>query len=382
MVDHTTGRISPITVTAAASGSVFARVALVMYTLLVIYASWYPFSGWHSIGISPFDYLTAPLPYYWTMFDVLTNVIGYALFGMLVVFALYPQVRRTWAVILALLAGALLSGTMEVVQNYLPNRVASNLDLAANALGALLGALMALALTRTFLEESRLLMLRQHWFSPQASRGIMVVALWPLAQIYPLDYLFGHGQIVPTLSDWLSNWLENPIDLGAWLRNGADLTAQQYWLSETIISACGLTGAVLTLLCLLRSRAPKLRLAFFVVLSSLAVRSLASALQFSPENAFAWLTPGAKGGLLLGAVMLSGLIFAPPAAQRRVAALTLVMSLAAVNVVPPNPYFAETLQTWVQGKFINFNGAAQFLSLCWPFVALWFLFHRVHRAPR
>jgi hypothetical protein len=32
-----------------------------------------------------------------------------------------------------------------------------------------------------------------------------------------------------------------------------------------------------------------------------------------------------------------------------------------------------TLQTWVQGKFLNFNGAAQFLSLLWPFFAVWFL---------
>ena len=58
-------------------------------------------------------------------------------------------------------------------------------------------------------------------------------------------------------------------------------------------------------------------------------------------------------------VMLSGLIFAPPVAQRRVAALTLFMSLVVVNLAPANPYFVATLQTWVQGKFLNFNGAAQ-----------------------
>jgi VanZ family protein len=146
------------------SASVLARVALAMYALLVAYASWYPFSGWHSIGISPFAYLSAPLPYYWTKFDVLTNVVGYVPFGTLVVFALYPHVRRAWAVMLAVCSGALLSGTMEVVQNYLPNRVASNLDLAANVFGVLLGALAALALTRTFFEEIRLVMLRKRWF--------------------------------------------------------------------------------------------------------------------------------------------------------------------------------------------------------------------------
>jgi hypothetical protein len=109
------------------------------------------------------------------------------------------------------------------------------------------------------------------------------------------------------------------------------------------------------------------------------VKALASALVFTPENAFAWLTPGAQGGLLFGAAMVFGLAFAPPVAQRRIAALMLIVSLMVVNYVPANPYFVVTLQTWVQGKFLNFNGAAQFLSLLWPFFALWFLLHPVHR---
>jgi hypothetical protein len=29
------------------------------------------------------------------------------------------------------------------------------------------------------------------------------------------------------------------------------MTVEQYWLSETVITACGMTGAALTLLCLL-----------------------------------------------------------------------------------------------------------------------------------
>jgi hypothetical protein len=115
------------------------------------------------------------------------------------------------------------------------------------------------------------------------------------------------------------------------------------------------------------------------MISALAVKAMASALFFAPENAFAWLTPGAQGGLLFGTAMVFGLAFAPPVAQRRIAAVMLVISLLVVNIVPANPYFVVTLQTWVQGKFLNFNGAAQFLSLFWPFFALWFLLHSVHR---
>jgi VanZ family protein len=365
--------------TPVATASVFARISLLIYTLLIVYASWYPFTGWHDNGLGPSAYLLAPLPHYRTMFDLVTNIIAYIPLGVLLVFALYPQVRRGWAVALAIIAGTLLSATMEAVQTFLPTRVPSNLDLITNGFGVLTGALAGALLTRTFLEQSRFLVLRRHWFSHEASRGLIVLALWPLAQIYPQGYLFGHGQIMPILSGWLSAWLTTPVDLSALLRPESALTIEQYLLSETIITACGLSGAVLTLLCLTRGRAPKLGLGVSLVAAAFTMKALASALLFTPDNAFVWLTPGAQGGVLIGAMMLTGLAFAPAVAQRRVAALALIVSLIVVNVSPANPYFIATLQDWVQGKFLSFNGAAQFLSLLWPFLTLWFLYHPVHK---
>ena len=355
------------------TGSTFARIALLVYTLLIVYASWYPFSGWHDLGLSPLAYPLAPLPHYWTRFDLATNIIAYIPFGILMVFAVYPRLLRVWAVLFALASGIVLAGTMEAVQTYLPSRVASNLDLFTNVAGTLIGALIGIRSTRAFLEQSRLLMLRERWFSSEASRGLIVVALWPLAQIYPQAYLFGHGQVTPVLSGAISGWLAIPIDLSALWLQGTELAVRHYWLSETLISTCGLCGAVLSLLCLLRPGAPALALSFLLVAAAITVKSMTSALMFTPEHAFSWLTPGAQGGLLLGVVMLSGLVFAPAAAQRRVAILTLAISLVVVNIVPANPYFAATLDTWVQGKFLNFNGTTQFLSLLWPFFALWFL---------
>jgi len=355
------------------SASPFARAALMAYLLLIVYASWYPFTGWQEIGVSPLAFLTAPFPRYWTLFDVLTNVVGYLPFGALVVLALYPHVRGAAAWLLASLAGVLVSGCMEAVQTFLPSRVSSNVDFLTNAAGAGVGALLGLLLTRPLLQHGRLRLLRQRWFAPEASRGLIVVALWPLAQIYPQAFLFGHGQWLPILSDWLSSWLSMPIDLGDLLRRGAELSVEQYWLSETIITACGMTGAVLTLLSLLNKEAPKLALALALLAVALTVKSLACALLFAPDNAVVWLTPAALGGILIAGIMLSGLIFTRPEVQRRLAALTLLICLLLLNTIPANPYFIATLQTWVQGKFLNFNGAAQFLSLLWPFFALWFL---------
>ena len=74
-----------------------------------------------------------------------------------------------------------------------------------------------------------------------------------------------------------------------------------------------------------------------------------------------------------------GLAFAPQVVQRRLAAVSLMLSLIALNFAPANPYFVATMQAWIQGKFLNFNGAAQFLALTWPLFALRFLLHPMHR---
>lgn len=362
--------------------SVFARAGLLAYVLLIVYASLYPFTGWQSMGLPLQTYLVAGWPHYWTGFDIVTNIVAYIPLGILTIFALYPRIQRIAAITLALLFGILLSGSMEATQTLLPNRVASNLDLLTNTIGALIGALIGNKTGNLVMERSRLRYWRHRWFTPEASRGLIVFALWPLAQIYPQSYLFGNGQIVPILSDWLSAWFAIPIDLGIWLHNGVALTVEQYWLTEATVSACAMSSALLMLSCMLRDKAPRAVLLAGFLATALVAKALATALLFTPKNAFAWLTPGAQGGVLLGLAFLIGAVFLPARTQRRIAVLLLIVSVITVNVVPANPYFVATLETWVQGKFLNFNGAAQFLSLLWPASAFWFLLHSTHRMKR
>lgn len=363
-------------------GSPIARAALLAYLLLIVYASWYPFTGWRNSGVPLFTFLNLVKPRYWTGFDVGVNIVGYIPLGVLLVLSVYPRVRGVWAVLLAALGGILVTLTMETVQNFLPSRVPSNLDLVTNAGGCLVGAILGAWWAPGLLDRSRLFQLRRRWFAPYASQGLVLVALWPLAQIYPQSYLFGHGQVLPIVSGWLSRWFDTEIDLVNLLRPGAAMTVEQYWLSETIITACGMTGAVLTLMCLVRRSAPRFLLMLVFLAAALVMKALASSLLFRPDNAFVWVTPGAEGGFIIGMIMLAGLVFAPQVAQRRLAVVTLVLSLIVVNTVPVNPYFVSTLQGWVQGKFLNFNGAAQFLSLTWPFLALWFLLLPSHQLNR
>jgi len=355
--------------------SPLVRVALLAYTFLIVYASWYPFKGWHKVGASPLGYLVEPLPRYWTWFDVSIDIVGYIPFGILLVLACYPWLSRVWSAILSILAGALLSGTMEAVQTFLPSRVASKLDLMSNSLGVFLGVMLGCVLTPWLLEKDLLGQVRRRWFVSDTSSGLILVMLWPLAQIYPQGYLFGLGQLVPTLSNWLNDYVDISIDLGELLRQGINLTIEQYWLSETIITCFGLIGAVLILLCLLQPQAPKARLVTLLIFITLSTKSLALALLFKPVNAYSWLSPGAQAGLIVGGLMLYGLAFTPARVQRHLAMFMLAISLLVINFVPGNPYFVDTLSTWNQGKFLNFDGAAQFLSILWPWLAIWFLLH-------
>ncbi len=359
--------------------SAFSRGALLAYLLLIVYASLYPFTGWQSMGLPLETYLFAGPPRYWTGFDVAINILGYVPLGILTVYSLYPKFRGLIAIVLAMLLGIVLSGAMEAIQTLLSNRVASNLDFVTNSLGAFIGAVIGSLSSHLMLERSRLRHYSQCWFSGQASRGLIIFALWPLAQVYPQSYLFGNGQMLPILSDWLSIMLETPIDLGGVLRKGVQLSVEQYWLAEAIVTALSMSGALLTLLCMLRDKAPRILLLLTLLIAALAVKTLATALFFTPQNAFTWITPGAQGGILLGLALLTGFAFLPSTTQRRSAVGFVVAALIAINLAPTNPYFVATLETWMQGKFLNFNGAAQSLSLLWPLAALWFLLHASHR---
>ncbi|HEY0588052.1 MAG TPA: VanZ family protein [Pseudoduganella sp.] len=368
------------------SGSPVARATLLSYMVLIVYASWFPFSGWQNQGLSPLIFLEwTSLPRYWTGFDAGINVIGYIPFGMLLVYAMRPKVTGFWAFLLASIAGMLVSGIMEAVQTYLPTRVSSNLDFYTNSAGSVIGAFIGALTAHKLMDTSNAYKLRQRWFAQHASQGLVLVALWPLTQIYPQGFLFGLGQLLPILSEWLSELLDMDIDLAAMVRPDVTLTVEQYWLSETIVTACGMVGAALTLLCILRKPAPRAPLVALLVAAAVLVKTLSTALQLGPDAAFVWITPGAQGGFLIGVIMLGGLIFAPHVAQRRLAVATLLLSLLIVNTTPTNPYFSETLQTWVQGKFLNFYGAAQFLSLAWPLAALWYLWlpsHKLNKESR
>lgn len=337
------------------------RYLALAYTLLVIYASLNPFTGWRDNGVAPLAFLTAAWPRYWTGFDLLTNVLAYLPLGFLLTLWLTPNAIPTWrrllVIILATLLGGSLSLGLECLQNWLPSRVPSNVDLACNTLGAALGSILA---GRAGRRLSLALTLRcRHLLShhPLRDRGLVLIALWLLAQASPEILLFGTGDLRHLLP------LPTPLAFDAPLFN----------LIETTVAAANLLAAGLVARTVLTERwtAP-LSLAGIIILA-LAIKSLAAAMFTGPDSALAWATPGARQGLGFGVLALGAGLLLPARLRLLLAGVTLLLASLLVNLTPANPYAPMALSTWQQGHFLNFNGLTRLLASLWPFLALPYL---------
>lgn len=360
----------------------FSRYALVAYLVLVLYASLYPFSGWRWQGLSPFDFVTANLPRYITVGDLLTNTAGYFPLGLLAAASLrHRRIGwRSWALATAICS--LLSFSMESLQSFLPVRVSSNMDWATNTLGAALGAALAVWLLPRLALSLKVRALRERWFTRDASLGLLLLLVWPLALLWPPPALFATGQVAGSLSQSLSN-----ADLIApftrWFNSDALLAlytpqplgaAQQVWIAASMLMAVLWTSATIS-----RPGAPRARIALILTASALISITLSAALGFGPEHALAWATPAALQGLGIGLVLGLPLTHLPRKLCATLALVALLCGLWWINQVGPDPYYAQNLQTWSQGLFIRMFGLPQWLSWLWPYLTALYLLGRIAR---
>src|SRR3990172_6816170 len=124
--------------------------ALIVLTLayaagiaLVTLHPWQGWLPWSSLNALALAYLVEPWPRYWTAFDFVTNLLAYLPLGALLAASLMAGRRAVSAMLLAIVACALMSLTLETLQILLPGRVPSRADWVANVIGATSGALLA-----------------------------------------------------------------------------------------------------------------------------------------------------------------------------------------------------------------------------------------------
>ncbi|MEI6600151.1 MAG: VanZ family protein [Comamonadaceae bacterium] len=339
-----------------------------IYTGLILYASLYPFSDWRYQGIVPWTFLGGAPPKYWTGFDVAVNVVGYVPLGFLLVLSALRVGRDRFAVASATLLAGLLSFSMESLQSYLPARVPSNVDLGLNLLGAWLGALLAWVMEKMG-GIDRWSRFRSRWFAADARGALVLLAMWPLALLFPAAVPFGLGQVQERLEAALADALLDTPFLN-WLPV-RDIELQPLVPGAELL--CVLLGLLIPCLlgyCIIRSTVRRVLFVLLVFAFGVATTALSAALSYGPEHAWAWLSLPVKAGIGMALFIVSVLLWVPRRASIALLLLALGLYLSLLNQAPASPYFAQTLSTWEQGRFIRFHGLAQWLGWLWPYATL------------
>lgn len=351
-----------------------------LYIALIVFASLFPFEGWREQGISPWVFVTAPLPPpYWTWFDVNTNIVGYVPLGVLLALGCLRSGWHAWSLLLAVVAGCALSLSMEFLQIFLPRRVPSNLDFVTNALGVCMGALLAWALEWWGVLQ-RWSVFREQWFVAQPQGGLVLMGLWPIALLFPAALPFGLGQILERLDLTLDAWLEGTPFMD-WLPLRDTPLVPLAPSAEMLCVMLGLLAPCLLGYILIVQKWRRALCAVVVISAGMAATTLSAAMAYGPLHAWEWMTLPTQVGMVAAVLFAACALIVPRRWCAVLLILVLMWQLNWLNQAPLNPYFADTLQSWEQGRFMRFYGLGQWLGWAWPYAVLAYVALRLTQRP-
>jgi VanZ family protein len=342
-------------------------VLALVYACIIMYASLYSASAWQDRGLDLLYFLEGSWPKYWTWQDAWFNVLAYMPLGFLL--SLSPTHRPwPWArIFLPLLAGFLLSASLEALQTFIPGRVSSGLDLTLNTAGTLLGSTLALMFGPRLLALAGDVRRKLAVQRLSAEAGLILLWLWLFAQISPETVFFGLGDLrgllsLPTalaFSPALYSQLETAVV--------AMQTLVVTFLTQAVLQRVGLRWFSIFLA------------AITILLFGVLIRVVASWLLIgqavgAPEIArWVAITPGGINGLLIGLALAIPALLLSGNWQLPIAAMLLMAATVLVNLMPTNPYSISALTVWQQGHFLNFNGLTRLIAALWPYLTLLFL---------
>jgi VanZ family protein len=352
-----------------------------VYAALVLYASLYPFTGWRwPPGPSLPALLALPWPPWRDPFDVWANVLGYLPLGALLFVAQARTGRTAWrALLFAVLVPAALSYATEVTQQFIPRRVPSLVDWALNSAGAAAGAALAALLLRLGLLQ-RWQSLRERWFVRDSAGALSLLALWPVGLLFPTPVPFGVGHVGEQLRETLAAAFRDAPWAGALqglLEHSGSWVAPLSPLSETLAQTFGLLAPCFVALSVARRSWRRPLLVLGLVLLGVAATTLSTALSFGPAHALAWVTPWSLPALLLASALALAGSWLDPRAAAGLGLAVMGALVVLVSQAPLDPYFAHSLQSWEQGRFIRFHGLALWIGWLWPYVAMTWLLSRL-----
>lgn len=337
-----------------------AQLSLLAFVGIIFFASLTPFN-FQSLRLSPFAWMTAPLPRYIPFFDVEVNILGYLPFGFLCFFAIYPKLLKFQAFLWTVFFGMLLSGSLETLQTFLPSRVANLIDWYANVIGTLLGALIAILCSPTWLKSNPALRLRYEIFGKHRSFFLLLL-LFPVAQIFPQNVWLGMGDFNIAqirISPFWSTILNN--------------TSQEIFIAMLAVfstSAFLMFGTY--------RQTPQIRMMVGIIFLGVSIKIAMSQLQYGSYGIQSWLSLANIAGIFLGLMGALVIQQLSKKSQWHIALWGLITLVILSNLLPPNPYHLSQLQLLPQGRLTHFNGLLEWLSMVWPLLAIGVLLRDRH----
>ena len=258
-----------------------------------------------------------------------------------------------------------MSFAMESLQMYIPPRVASPLDLAANAVGAMLGGLVATALARNESTRDSFYRARARLFLPGhlGDVGLALMLLWLVAQTNPGIPLFA----VTFDSDLVAP--AGVVATAPPLQDDA-ASAAAHESASTVVQAAGtafqVLGVGLFAALLLRRRRNTGTIVVALIVGALFLKGVAAAVMLKPAIWQSWFKPGALIGIPVGAVLLLIAIALPRPVQVALCAIALLSSLGAPVLAPetlsaraPLAHLRLALRATAELQRLDARGAAR-----------------------
>jgi len=331
------------------------------YTLLILYASLSPFTGWRDPGIDAIKFILEPWPRYVSEFDLAINVLAYVPLGFLVTLLAMSVCSPKLAAICGTFVGVTISLALECAQSYLPGRVSANVDIATNALGALLGAVVAARAGSQPVLTRRLAHWRERWFFPDrfTDLGIALIALWFFSQLDPSLPLLG----IMFFSDGVQAQL-------------AGLAAgDASKILGPLSVAMNLVAVGLMLMLVMRSARTAITAVAALVWVAAFIKLIAATVLLRTEAAFLWVSQDVALALAAGAVFVGLAAMLPRHAIRAICAIALVAQIA-ISVLKPGETFSFLslrLFRWTYIQLLHYTGLAAAVAEIWPYAALVYL---------
>lgn len=322
---------------------------IALYVLLLTIGSLYPFTGWSPLTDWSPGFLTDAWPRYITRTDLATNLLIYLPLGYALARWFSRPGHGAHGVIAGAFSGLGLSLLLESGQQLLPGRIASNLDMLVNGLGALSGALLTLHHGRWVRAGRSLHRWRERWFQSGifANFGLVLLAFWFLAQFALLPFP-GQG--------WLDLYLR-PIDNPPGRLDQINFS----WLASVWLEMLTLGAFAANLL------RPGRYVSGMLLLVALAfvMKLLAATILLKLKVVGGVLSLETLGGFLLAFWLL---LLPAVSRQRHAVALACMIVVIAIRLWLAHDYLP-------QASFLNIVGLAKHISAIWPVLGLsWLIF--------